>query len=103
LDHRYEGEVAIGRPCVLKDGDVYKMWYSYRGDTFGYRIGYAESSDGLNWSRLDEEAGLERSQSGWDSATTAYPTVFDHGGHRYMLYCGNDYSKGGFGLAVEVR
>jgi hypothetical protein len=29
-----------------------------------------------------------------------YPFVFDHDGHRYMLYNGNEYGKSGFGLAV---
>ena len=100
IRHVHEGEVAIGRPCVLRDGDLYKMWFSYRGDAFGYRMGYAESSDGLTWTRRDQLAGLERSAAGWDSDAAAYPTVFDHGGRRYMLYCGNDYSKAGFGLAV---
>lgn len=99
IDHRHEGEVAIGRPCVLKDADGYKMWFSYRGDSFAYRMGYAESEDGLTWNRLDELAGLSPSETGWD-CDAAYPTVFDHDGSRYMLYCGSQYSKAGFGLAV---
>jgi hypothetical protein len=45
IDHRHEGEYAIARPCVVKTGDRYRMWYSHRGDA--YRIGYAESADGL--------------------------------------------------------
>ncbi|HYA29093.1 MAG TPA: hypothetical protein VEI95_09775 [Acidobacteriota bacterium] len=102
IEHTHKGEVAIGRPCVLKEGGIYKMWYSYRGDDFGYRMGYAESPDGLNWTRLDETAELAHSDSGWDSTMTAYPTVFDHNGRRYMLYCGNEYSKGGFGLAIAT-
>jgi hypothetical protein len=100
IPHQHEGEVAIGRPCVLRDAGIYKMWYSYRGDEFGYKIGYAESPDGLNWTRMDHLAGMTHSREGWDSEATAYPTVFDHGGRRYMLYCGNGYSKAGFGLAV---
>jgi hypothetical protein len=100
VPHAHEGEVAISRPSILRDNDVYKMWFSYRGDTFDYRMGYAESPDGLAWTRFDHAAGLELSASGWDSKTTAYPLVFDHGGRRYMLYCGNGYSKAGFGLAV---
>jgi hypothetical protein len=32
----------------------------------------------------------------------AYPTVFDHEGQHYMLYCGNNYSKGGFGIAALI-
>jgi hypothetical protein len=78
------------------------MWYSYRSDAVGYRIGYAVSPDGLAWTRLDHLAGLAHSATGWDSEATAYPTVFDHSGSRYMLYCGNGYSAAGFGIAVLV-
>ena len=98
----HEGEAAIARPCVVRDGDLYRMWYCYRGDTFRYRVGYAESSDGLAWTRQDERAGLPHSPSGWDCEETGYPTVFDHKGTRYMLYCGNGYSRAGFGLATLV-
>ena len=96
-------EYAISRPFVVKDGeDNYKMWYSYRAqkniDT--YRIGYAESKDGINWTRKDEEAGIDVSDEGWDSEMICYPYVFDHKGKRYMLYNGNGYGKTGFGIAV---
>jgi len=100
IDHEHLGEVAIARPFVIKDPCAYKMWFCYRGDDFGYRVGYAESSDGLIWERLDHKAGLELSSEGWDSEMTAYPAVFDHKGTRYMLYCGNNYGETGFGLAV---
>ena len=103
VDHMHAGEVGIGRPCVIKDSDRYRMWFSYRGDDFGYEMGYAESPDGLTWERFDNQIGLEHSDSGWDSEMTAYPTVFDHRGNRYMLYCGNGYGKAGFGLAVLLR
>lgn len=93
------GEIALSRPCLLKDADCYRMWYSYRGQT--YRIGYAESSDGRRWRRRDEDAGIAVSASGWDSEAIAYPHVFDHAGRRYMLYNGNGYGKTGFGLAVQ--
>jgi hypothetical protein len=68
------------------------MWYSYRGKN--YRIGYAESDDGLNWKRKDEDAGIDVSEM------IEYPFVFDHKGGRYMLYNGNGYGKTGIGLAV---
>jgi hypothetical protein len=98
IDFKTEDEYAISRPCVLKDQDRYRMWYSYRGES--YRIGYAESRDGLHWERKDEEAGIDVSETGWDSGMIEYPFVFDCQGQRYMLYNGNDYGRTGIGLAV---
>jgi predicted GH43/DUF377 family glycosyl hydrolase len=98
VDFKSEDEYAISRPCVLKNGGKYKMWYSYRGQS--YRIGYAESDDGIEWERKDDEAGIDVSESGWDSEMIEYPFVFEHDGERYMLYNGNGYGKTGIGLAV---
>jgi hypothetical protein len=99
IDFASAGEHAIARPCVLKDPDGrYRMWYSCRGER--YRIGYAESADGLAWERKDDQAGIEPSPSGWDSDMIEYPAVFDAGGRRYMLYNGNGYGRSGMGLAV---
>jgi hypothetical protein len=102
LDFASEIEYAISRPSVVVDGDIWRMWYSYRGET--YRIGYAESRDGRQWQRMDNRAGIEVSEAGWDSQMIEYPFVFDHAGQRYMLYNGNDYGRTGFGIAVlEAR
>jgi hypothetical protein len=98
LNFQNDQEYAMSRPFVMKENGVYKMWYSYRGDA--YRIGYAESPDGLQWTRKDELAGIDVSPSGWDSESVEYPFIFDHKGQRYMLYNGNGYGKTGFGLAV---
>ena len=76
------------------------MWYCYRGTTFPYRLGYAESEDGLRWERKDHLMDLPTSDSGWDSEMIAYPHVFHHKGATYLLYCGNSFSKSGFGLAI---
>lgn len=98
IDYANDDECAISRPSVIRDNDCWRMWYSYRGDS--YRIGYAESHDGHHWSRLDTKAGIDVSSAGWDSEMIEYPFVFDHKGRRYMLYNGNDYGKTGFGLAI---
>ena len=101
VDFAGSQEYAFGRPCVVRDPDGrYRMWYSVRGDT--YRLGYAESGDGLSWTRRDEAIGLELSPDGFDSQMMAYPAIFDRGGRRYMLYNGNDYGRSGVGLAEEL-
>jgi hypothetical protein len=96
---KYEQEFAIVKPFVLKENDLYKMWYSFRQGAL-YKIGYAESPDGIEWVRKDEEVGIDVSDSGWDSEMVCYPYIFDFQGQRYMLYNGNGYGKTGFGLAV---
>ena len=98
IDYRDEEEFAIARPCVVRDEGLYRMWYCTRGES--YRLGYAESEDGLVWERQDDEAGLEPSAEGWDSEMVAYPCVFDRHGKRYLLYNGNDYGATGLGYAV---
>lgn len=98
IDFEGAEEIALARPCVLRDQDRYRMWYSRRGAS--YRIGYAESTDGRSWRRLDHQAGIEVSDSGWDSEMIAYAHVFDAEGERYMLYNGNGYGATGIGLAL---
>lgn len=101
LDFATPHEHAFGRPCVVRNADgVYRMWYSVRGAA--YRIGYAESGDGLNWSRRDDRAGIDVSADGWDSEMIEYPVVFDHQARRYMLYNGNGYGRTGMGLAERA-
>lgn len=98
IDSKRPEEYAICKPCVLKAGDTYKMWYCHRGLT--YRIGYAESRNGIHWNRNDNLSGIDVSQNGWDSEMIEYPFVFDHKSKRYMLYAGNNFGKTGFGIAV---
>jgi hypothetical protein len=99
IDFSGPDEYAFSRPCVVRDGELYRMWFSSRGDA--YRIGYAESADGTHWERKDEEAGIESSGE-WDSEMQAYPAVVDHGDKRYLLYNGNGYGRTGIGWAALV-
>jgi len=102
IDYANEYEYAISRPSVISDaGGLYRMWYSFRAQPGieTYRIGYAESADGLTWVRKDALAGIDVSPSGWDSEMICYPRVFSHKGKTYMLYNGNGYGMTGFGLA----
>jgi hypothetical protein len=98
IDFKDAGEYAISRPCVVKEDGIYRMWYSYRG--VSYRIGYAESTDGLSWKRRDSEVDLDVSPSGWDSEMIEYPFVFEYKDRKYMFYNGNGYGKSGIGYAV---
>lgn len=93
-----DDEYAMSKPCVIHENGLYRMWYSFRGHA--YRIGYAESEDAKQWTRMDHLAGISVSDHGWDSETIEYPFVFNHKENRYMLYNGNGYGITGFGIAV---
>ena len=85
--------------------EKYHMFFSYRYNlnfrepNRGYRIGYAVSSDLINWDRDDKKAGIEASESGWDSESVSYPFVFELNKKIYMFYQGNEIGRFGFGLA----
>jgi hypothetical protein len=102
LNLEHPNEYALSKPWVVKTNGSYEMWYSYRAcrDIETYRIGYATSSDGLNWVRKDHLAGIDVSEQGWDSEMISYSCVFSFNGKTYMLYNGNGYGKTGFGIAV---
>ncbi len=91
---------AIARPSLIKEDGIYKMLYSYRGGWERYRIGYAESEDGISWERKDSEVGIDISESGWDSEMVCYGCVFKNAGKKYVLYNGNNYGSSGCGYAV---
>lgn len=94
-----EAEYALARPCVVKEGDTYVMWFCARGDQ--YRIYRAESHDGVDWRRTSLAAELAPTPGSWDGAMTAYPAVLRCEEALYMFYNGDGYGRTGFGLAVS--
>jgi hypothetical protein len=78
------------------------MWYSIRSFAEPYRVGYAESVDGLRWVRMDSEAGIARSNDGWDSEMICYPAVIKVGPRTLMFYNGNGHGASGFGAAEMI-
>lgn len=87
---------GVLEPCVHFDErkKVYRMWYAGLGkrpDEFGkYRIGYAESEDGITW-RRDQKPVFEPSAIGrWDDAITSHTHVaFEPDGKLHLFYFGS--------------
>jgi hypothetical protein len=107
IDLKSAKEGGLARPCVLNEDGLYRMWFSYRGvrgyrtdRERSYRIGYAESEDGLSWHRKDDEVGINVSSEGWDSFMIAYAHVIEHRGKKYMFYNGNGFGQSGIGYAI---
>jgi hypothetical protein len=77
----------------------YRSHTGYYGTAGGYRLGYAQSNDLLHWTRQDSKAGLNPSDTGWDSEMVSFPHVFDLDGQLFVLYLGNQMGREGFGIA----
>jgi hypothetical protein len=101
LTFAHAGEVAITRFCPVRRSDGgYEAWYSYRGNDWDYRIGYAVSHDGRSWTRRDNEVGIACDPDAWENSMICYPFVFDTEVGRMMLYNGGRYGDAGLGIAV---
>ncbi len=99
------------RPHVLKDGALFRMWYNGSTRPFNdctiqpngparladnRRIGYAESSDGVHWTKFYDGAGeggsvLPLGAAGEiDSQQVGYVWVIKDGAQYKMYYSAND-------------
>jgi hypothetical protein len=103
-------EESQALPTVVKIGNIYHMYFCYRyavdfrtNVSRGYKIGYAYSSDLINWTRNDKQAGIKLSEeNAWDSTMMCYPHIFESDNKIFMLYNGNDFGKTGFGIAELI-
>ena len=96
---------CLSNPTILKIDGRFHMWYSFkgsrdfRGGTDSYRIGYASSDDLTNWARNDSLAGIDVSQTGWDSAMVEYPHARIINDKPTLFYNGAGFGATGFGYA----
>lgn len=102
IDLSNEDEFGFGRPWVFKENNTYKMYYSIRSKTKPYKMGYAESVNGFDWERRDNDLGLEVSPTGWDSEMICYGAVLKVNDRKFMFYNGNNHGETGFGFAEFV-
>jgi predicted GH43/DUF377 family glycosyl hydrolase len=93
----------VTTPRVIFDGTTYKMWY--QGGLSGVnRIGYATSTDGINWVKH----GIVLSPGfadDWDSSSVGLGSVLWNGTAYLMWYTGTNgitYPGGAIGLATST-
>lgn len=95
-------EHGFGRPCVIKKpSGGYRMFYSVRRKSFGaYRLGYAESSDGKHWDRMDHILNLDVTPDSFDSSAIMYAAPINIGDKLFVFYNGDNFGRDGFAVAV---
>jgi sucrose-6-phosphate hydrolase SacC (GH32 family) len=106
IESRIEEDEAQASPDVFYADGTYHMFFCYRyssryrGKEHGYRIGYASSTNLIDWVRDDAKAGLDVAKEGWDAEMVSYPHVFALDGTIYLAYLGNQVGRYGFGVAA---
>lgn len=83
-------ESDINRPVVIKNGDLYQMWYTgqARGKSW---IGFATSKDGKAWERMSEKPALA-AEKPWEKVAVMCPhVIYDEKAKLYrMWYSGGE-------------
>ncbi len=94
---------AVSFPTVIKDGSIYKMWYTGMNAATERRVGYATSPDGIVWTKYGSAPVLGVGAAGaWDSAHVSNPNVVKVGENNYkMWYGGENGSSNGIGYATS--
>lgn len=96
---RENDEFRVGRPFVIKDQGVYRMYFAAATELSPYRLAYAESKDGRNWQRKNDKICLNYEATEFDSEMSSYPAVVTYKDKQYLFYNGNNYGYSGFGYA----
>jgi predicted GH43/DUF377 family glycosyl hydrolase len=94
----------VGSNSVLFYNNTYHMWYTgneYTGNT-GSQIGYATSSNGINWTKHVGNPVFTGSGSFWDAASVYGPHVIKDGDTLKMWYTGSDGQIERIGYAIST-
>jgi len=96
-------DLGVWPGTVIFDGERYRMWYTGAHGTvssdWDWRIGYAESADGLSWIR--HPGPVLEPAPGWESWLVYGPSVIYDGLTYRMWYTGHSSSHITIGYAVS--
>jgi predicted GH43/DUF377 family glycosyl hydrolase len=94
----------VTSPRVIYDGSTFRMWY--QGGFSGVSlIGYATSTDGINWVKHGTPVLTVGPSGAWDSSAVALGSVLWNGTTFQMWYAGTNgitYPGGAIGFATST-
>jgi predicted GH43/DUF377 family glycosyl hydrolase len=92
-NNQTDWESDLNRPVVIKNGDLYQMWYTgqARGKSW---IGYATSKDRVAWERMSNKPVLSAEQP-WEKVAVMCPhVIYDNQAKQYrMWYSGGEQGE----------
>jgi predicted GH43/DUF377 family glycosyl hydrolase len=96
---RYAGPLSsaanFSEPAVIYENGMFKMWYSTTATPFS--IGYATSSDGINWSGGSIVLSSSGVNGTFDKSVASRPEVIKDTGIYYLYYNGFETDQSGVG------
>jgi predicted GH43/DUF377 family glycosyl hydrolase len=81
----WDGDSDEHTPFVLKEDGVYKMWYE-GGDGDVRQLGYATSTNGIDWSKHPGNPVVEAGPEGYDQDTAGHGSVVKDAGSYELWY-----------------
>jgi predicted GH43/DUF377 family glycosyl hydrolase len=87
-------ERGIGDPYVIEAAGRFRLFYTGLDRARRQRLGVAQSSDGVHWTKLRSNPILDiGADASFDENGLGEPAVWASNGHYWMLYTGRDRSE----------
>ena len=94
-------EIEAGFPSIHYQDGIYKMWYTGKSTNSSYALGYATSSDGINWKRYGSNPIISGTAGSWDEQGVLGARVLFDGEKYRMWYSGQDTGKIGYATSTD--
>ena len=97
-------DTGVGEPSVVYAAPYYYMIYTGANDAKQRTLGWAVSSDGINWTKKGQLIP-ESMREAWDSQVICDPTILPTGnndGTYYVWFGGGDRPEGAQGLDGQI-
>ena len=88
----------ICKPTIVDD----EMLYCQRSNDSSYKIYYANFRNN-KWHPRQKPIELIGPTDNWDKYEQCYPFMIKSGSSTYLIYSGNNYGKGGLGIAKKIK
>lgn len=82
----WDGSSAEHAPFVIKEGENYKMWYEGSGNGMPRQLGYAISSDGIEWFKYAGNPVLHAGPETYDQDVAGHGSVLKDGDTYKLWY-----------------
>jgi beta-1,2-mannobiose phosphorylase / 1,2-beta-oligomannan phosphorylase len=101
-NNKTDWENDLNRPVVIKNGDLYRMWYTGQARDKSW-IGYATSKDGKVWQRESNKPVLS-AEKPWEKVAVMCPhVIYDDKARLYRMWYsgGEQYEPNAIGYATS--